>query len=133
MLYKNTKVKFCSLDGDMDYFDLVAGVLQGDTLSPYLFIICLDYLLRIALLANSSTQATGGIGFHVNAVKTEYMYFYQRSDISTRMGGPLKLVDTFTHLGRSVSSNKECHQHATSKGMEIYLLAIGHMEVRTDR
>ena len=42
MLYKNTKVKVCSPDGDTDYFDIVAGVLQGDTLAPYLFIICLD-------------------------------------------------------------------------------------------
>ena len=33
-------------DGDTDYFDIVAGVLQGDTLAPYLFIICLDYVLR---------------------------------------------------------------------------------------
>ena len=46
MLYKNTKVKVRSLDGDIDYFDIVAGVLQGDTLAPYLFIICLDYMLR---------------------------------------------------------------------------------------
>ena len=29
-----------------EYFDIVAGVLQGDTLAPYLFIICLDYVLR---------------------------------------------------------------------------------------
>ena len=35
-----------SPDGDTDYFDIVAGVLQGDTLAPYLFIICLDYVLR---------------------------------------------------------------------------------------
>ena len=30
MLYKNTKVKVRSLDGDTNYFDIVAGVLQGD-------------------------------------------------------------------------------------------------------
>ena len=33
MLYKNTKVKIFSLDGDTDYFDIVPGVLQGDTLA----------------------------------------------------------------------------------------------------
>ena len=41
MLYRNIKVKIHSSDGDTDYFDIVAGVLQGDTLAPYLFIICL--------------------------------------------------------------------------------------------
>ena len=35
--------------GDTDYFDIVAGVLQGDTLAPYLFIICLDYVLRTSI------------------------------------------------------------------------------------
>ena len=44
ILYRNTKVKVRSPDGDTEYFDIVAGVLQGDTL--YLFIICLDYVLR---------------------------------------------------------------------------------------
>ena len=44
--YRNIKVKVCSPDGDTDYLDIVAGVLQGDTLAPYLFIICLDYVLR---------------------------------------------------------------------------------------
>ena len=48
-LYKNMKVKVHSLDGDTDYFDIVAGMLQGDTLAPYLFIICLDYMLRISI------------------------------------------------------------------------------------
>ena len=49
ILYKNTKVKVRSPDGDTEYFDIVAGVLQGDTLAPYLFIICLDYGLRASI------------------------------------------------------------------------------------
>ena len=146
MLYKKTKVKVRSPDGDTNYFDIVGGVLQGDTLAPYLFIICLDYAIRtsidlmknngfmrakersrrysaqkitdadyaddIALLANSPAQAetllhsleqaAGGIDLHVNADKTEYMYFTQRGDISTLEGGPLKLVVKFTLLRSSV-------------------------------
>ena len=43
------KVKIRSPDGDTEYFNIVAGVLQGDTLAPYLFIICLDYVLRISI------------------------------------------------------------------------------------
>ena len=46
ILHRNTKVKVRSSDGDTDYFDIVAGVLQGDTLALHLFIICLDYVLR---------------------------------------------------------------------------------------
>ena len=42
MLYKNRKVKVCSLDRDTDYFDIVAG----DTFAPKQFIISLVYVLR---------------------------------------------------------------------------------------
>ena len=49
MLYKNTKVKVRSPDADTDYFDIVVGVLQGDTVAPYLFTICLDYELRMSI------------------------------------------------------------------------------------
>ena len=34
------------------------------------------------------------------------MCFNQRGDISTLKGGPLKLVDKFTHLGNSISSTE---------------------------
>ena len=148
MLYRNKKVKFHSLDGDTDYFDRVAGVLQGDTLAPYFFIICPDNMLKtsidkmkddgfklskersrrypgkiitdadyandISLLTNTSAQVesqlhslepeVAGIGFHVNADKTEYMCFNQRGDISTLNGSSLKLVVNFTYLASSVSS-----------------------------
>ena len=32
-----------------NYFDIVAGVLHGDTLAPYLFIVCLDYVLKTSI------------------------------------------------------------------------------------
>ena len=142
MLYRNTKMKVRSPDGDTDYFDIVAGVLQGDTLAPYHFIICLDYVLRtsidkikengfkhtkersrrypaktitdadyaddIALLANAHSleKAAVGISLHVNAHKTEFMYFNQTGDIPTRNSSTPKLVDKFTYLGSSVSSTE---------------------------
>ena len=34
---------------DTNYFDMVTGVLQGDTLTPYIFIICFDYVLRTSI------------------------------------------------------------------------------------
>ena len=46
ILYRNTKVKVRSPDEDTEYFDIVAGVLQGDTLVPYL---CLDYVFRTSI------------------------------------------------------------------------------------
>ena len=49
ILNRNTKVKVRSPDGDTEYFDIIAGVIQGDTLALYLFIICLDYELRTSI------------------------------------------------------------------------------------
>ena len=36
-------------DGQTDHFSITAGVLQGDTLAPYLFIIVLNEILRAAI------------------------------------------------------------------------------------
>ena len=49
MLYRNTKVKVRSPDGDTHYFDIVAGALPGDALTPYLLNICLDDVLRTSI------------------------------------------------------------------------------------
>ena len=53
ILYKNTKAIVRPPDDDTDFFDVISGVLQGDTFAYYkeihLFIICLDYVLRMSL------------------------------------------------------------------------------------
>ena len=45
MLFKSTKVKVRSPDGDIDFLELVAGVLPGNISAPYLFITCLNCVL----------------------------------------------------------------------------------------
>ena len=46
IMYKNTQAFVRSPDGDTEFFNIIARLLQGDTLAPYLFIIVLDYVLR---------------------------------------------------------------------------------------
>ena len=47
--YKNTKMVVHSSLGDTNFFNIVAGVLPGDTLGPYIYIICLDYILKTSV------------------------------------------------------------------------------------
>ena len=47
--YHNTSAKVITPDGDTEQFDIYGGVLQGDTLAPYLFITVLDYCMRSAI------------------------------------------------------------------------------------
>ena len=56
---------------------------------------------------HSFERAAAGIGFHVNAHKTEYTCYNQTDDISTLDATSLKLVDKFTYLGSSVSSTEK--------------------------
>ena len=54
VLYTNTIAKVLTPDGETEQFDILAGVLQGDTLAPFLFIMVLDYALRISLDSHNS-------------------------------------------------------------------------------
>ena len=51
--YKNTKSIVRTDDGDTEFINISGGVLQGDTLAPFLFIIVLDYVLKKALDRNN--------------------------------------------------------------------------------
>ncbi|XP_020903545.1 uncharacterized protein LOC110241963 [Exaiptasia diaphana] len=48
-MYTNTRARVSTPDGVTEQFDISAGVLQGDTLAPFLFIIVLDHAMRKAL------------------------------------------------------------------------------------
>ena len=65
LLYTGTKTKVLSPDGETDIFEVLAGVLQGDTLAPYIFAIMIDYAMR---------QATGN-----DALELEFKLDRKRS------------------------------------------------------
>ena len=54
-MYESHKGFVKTADGDTEHFDITAGVLQGDTLAPYLFIIVLNEILRSAITATSTS------------------------------------------------------------------------------
>jgi len=57
-LYDNTEAKVLSPDGETNFFEIQAGVLQGDTLAPFLFILALDYAMRQATFHPHQTGFT---------------------------------------------------------------------------
>ena len=75
-----------------------------------------DYADDIALPANTPAQAesrlhrlqraAAGIGFHLNAHKTECMCFNQAGYTFTRNGSYLKLTDNFSYLRSCISSTE---------------------------
>ena len=49
MQFENRKPLVHLPEGDTDFFDVVAGVLQGDVLTPNLFLIFLDQEFRMSI------------------------------------------------------------------------------------
>ena len=49
VMYTNNSSTVLTPDGETSSFDIKAGILQGDTLAPFLFIMVVDYVLRMSL------------------------------------------------------------------------------------
>ena len=54
LLYTDTKSSVQTSDGETDTFPIQAGILQGDTLAPFLFITVIDYIMRVSVDKNSN-------------------------------------------------------------------------------
>ena len=59
VLYKNSKSVVMVDGGLSDPFDVTTGVLQGDVLAPFLFVVLVDYLLKKA-----TSQLDSGVVTH---------------------------------------------------------------------
>ena len=136
ILYRNTKVKVRSPDGDTEYFENGFELTKKRSRRyPAKTITDANSADDIAILANTPNQAetllpsleraAAAIGLYVNAQKTEYMCFNQAGNISTLEGTSLKLVDKFTYLGSSVSSiEKDIDTRETKAWTPIDKLSI---------
>ena len=48
-MYTNTRARVVTADGTSNEFQITTGVMQGNTLAPFLFVVVLDYALRAAI------------------------------------------------------------------------------------
>lgn len=65
IFYSNRAAQVLFPNGNAEFFEILAGVLQGDTLAPYLFIIALDYTIRQA------TRDEQDLGFTLDRARSE--------------------------------------------------------------
>ena len=49
VMYTDTSSTILTTDGETPSFPILAGILLGDTLAPFLFIIVVDYVMRISV------------------------------------------------------------------------------------
>ena len=54
LIYEDSSAQVLTPDGETSFFDILAGIFQGDTLAPFLFVIVLDYALKQAFKISHS-------------------------------------------------------------------------------
>ena len=59
VMYTDTSSTILTNDGETPLFPILAGILQGDTLAPFLFIISADYVMRILVDTMSENSRPG--------------------------------------------------------------------------
>ena len=110
-MYETTWAKVISPDGETEAFKIQAGVLQGDTLAPFLFIIVLDYCLRSAIPEDRAQE----LGFTIKPRLPRRI----RKQVITDLG----FADDLALLSDTVEQAQELllalEQHAAKVGLKI--------------
>ena len=106
--YCNTKAKVITTDGDTDVFDIYAGVLQGDTLAPYLFIIVLDYCMRTAIGGREEE-----LGFTINPRRSRR--------VGPLMATDLDFADDIALVSNTASQAQELLERVENAALKVGL------------
>ena len=65
IMCEDTSAKVITPDGEMETFSILAGILQGYKLGPYLFVIVIDFIMRKA-----QNEREENIGFHFRKIQS---------------------------------------------------------------
>jgi hypothetical protein len=127
--YANTTAKVLSPDGETEPFPILAGVLQGDTLAPYLFIIVLDYALRRAIEGNEEQ-----LGFTVTPRKSRRIGAIVKTDFD--FADDIALVSNLSDQAQKLlhSVETECRKvglRLNAKKTEVMAFNIDKVKLKT--
>ena len=92
-------------DGETEQFDITAGVMQGDTLPPFLFIVVLIYALRGAL--NGFEEQ---LGFTISPRRSQRQAAVTLTDLD--FADDIALLSEKIEQAQSILSRvqRECHK-----------------------
>ena len=108
-MYKDTFARVLSPDGETAWFEILAGVLQGDTLAPFLFIIVLDYALRKAISGRE-----GELGFTITPRRSRRHQAVVQTD--------LDFADDIALLSNDISQAQELLNQVQAESKKIGLV-----------
>uniref|UniRef100_A0A1I8JGQ5 Reverse transcriptase domain-containing protein n=1 Tax=Macrostomum lignano TaxID=282301 RepID=A0A1I8JGQ5_9PLAT len=103
-LYCDTRAAVVTADGLSDLFDTSSGVLQGDTLAPFLFVLLLDWVLRTALpSANDGFLLRRRIGHRHGEKRLSVLgYADDLALLSSSVEGAQRQIDRLVEVASSV-------------------------------
>ena len=107
-MYQDTFARVLSPDGETAWFEILAGVLQGDTLAPFLFLIVLDYALRKAIHGREAE-----LGFTITPRRSRRHQAIVQTD--------LDFADDIALLSNDIRQAQELLDHVQSESKKIGL------------
>ena len=111
-MYNGSKSHVMTSDGPSDEFEITAGVLQGDTLAPFLFVIIVDWIMR-----NAIEEIGEGVGFSLQQNSTR---IGRRRD-----GSPVELTDLDFADDIALLSDNMADAQRLLAAVEHWALAVG--------
>ena len=107
-MYQDTFARVLSPDGETAWFEILAGVLQGDTLAPFLFLIVLDYALRKAIHGREAE-----LGFTITPRRSRRHQATVQTD--------LDFADDIALLSNDIRQAQELLDHVQTEAKKIGL------------